>query len=131
MLLRLPILQSLSQYLTRDSILTNQPLSILSDVAAEAHMRIQANFEDINPVVSVSQKMRSYGIPADTMTIDCLKTGKRIILILHDEQPDIIRYQFSFKDKDPDDKFEIIQLDKLTTQTLYEWIKSYFSSAIN
>ena len=111
--------------------MTDQPLSILSDVAAEAHVRIQADFEDINPVVSVSQKMRSYGIPADTMTIDCLKSGKRIILILHDELPDIIRYQFSFKEKDPEDEFESIQLDKLTTQTLYEWIKSYFSSATN
>lgn len=111
--------------------MTDQPLSILSDVAAEAHARIQADFEDINPVVSVSQKMRTQGIPVDAMTIDCLKTGKRIILILHDEQPDIVRYQFSFKDKDPGNKFEIIQLSNLTTQTLYEWIKTYFSNTAN
>lgn len=109
----------------------DKPLAVLSDVAAEAHVRIQEDFKDINPIVSVSGKMRSHGIPVDAMTIDCLKTGKRIILILHDEQPDIVSYQFSFKDKDPEEKFEIIQLDKLTAQTLYEWIKSYFSSATN
>jgi len=111
--------------------LSDQPLSILSDTAAEAHVRIQTDFENINPVVSVSQKMRTQGIPVDMMTIDCLKTGKRIILILHDEQPDIVSYQFSFKDKDPDNKFEIIQLSELTTQTLYEWIKNYFSNTAN
>lgn len=112
-------------------MLTDKPLSLLSDAATEAHVRIQADFEDINPVVGVSQKMRSQGIPVDMMTIDCLKSGKRIIVILHDEQPDIVSYQFSFKDQDPEGKFEIIQLSELTAQTLYEWIKSYFSSATN
>ena len=92
-------------------------------------MRIQADFEEINPVVGVSQNMRLNGIPADAMTIDCLKSGKRIILILHDENPDIIRYQFSYRDKDPESKFEVIQLNELTAQKLYEWMESYFSTA--
>lgn len=111
--------------------MTDHPLSLLSDAATEAHVRIQEDFEDINAVVGVSQKMRSQGIPVDMMTIDCLKSGKRIIVILDDEQPDIVSYQFSFKDQDPEDKFEIIPLSELTDQTLYEWIKSYFSNATN
>ncbi|MEH6466650.1 MAG: hypothetical protein V7722_03385 [Porticoccus sp.] len=111
--------------------MTDKPLSLLSDAISEAHVRIQADFEEINPVVGVSQKMRSHGIPVDMVTIDCLKSGKRIIVILHDEQPDIVSYQFSFKAEDPDDKFETIPLSELTAQTLYDWIKSYFSSATN
>jgi hypothetical protein len=112
-------------------MLTSKSLSQLSDIAAEAHGRIQANFEEINPVVGVSQNMRVSGVPADAMTIDCLKSGKRIILILHDEQPDIIRYQFSYRDKDPKSKFEIIQLNELTVQKLYSWMESYFSTTTN
>lgn len=73
--------------------------------------------------------MRLHGIPADAMTIDCLKSGKRILVILHDEQLDIVSYQFSFKGQDPENKFETIPLNELTAQTLYEWIKSYFFSA--
>ena len=117
--------------ITRDSILTDKPLSLLSDAATEAHVRIQADFEEINHVVGESQKMRSHGIPVDMMTIDCLKSGKRIIVILHDEQPGIVSYQFSFKSEDPDDKFETIPLGELTTQTLYDWMKSYFSNVTN
>jgi len=63
------------------------------------------------------------------MTIDCLKSGKRIILVLHDQQPDIIHYQFSFKDKDPVSEFEAIQFSELTTSILYEWIKNYFKES--
>ena len=109
-------------------VLTDKPLSRLSDMATEAHIRIQQDFEDINPIVGVTQSMRKQGVPADAMTIDCLKSGKRIILILHDAQPNMIRYQFSFRHKDPDDNFEVINLNELTTQTLYEWIKCYFSN---
>ncbi|MCK4744021.1 MAG: hypothetical protein KAT25_09395 [Sulfuriflexus sp.] len=107
--------------------MTDKKLKTLCDLATEAHTRIQQDFQDINPVVSVNQKMRDNGMPADIMTVDCLKSGKRIIIILHDQQPDIINYQFCFKDKDPKDEFENIAFDNLTTQILYDWIKDYFS----
>jgi len=104
----------------------DKQLSVISDMATEAHARIQKDFTEINPVVGVSRSMRKTGIPADAMTIDCLKSGKRIILVLHDQQPDIIHYQFSFKDKDPDEKFEAVSIEELTTEKLYEWIHVYF-----
>jgi hypothetical protein len=107
-------------------ILNDQPLAIISDIATEAHALIQKDFSDINPVVGVSRNMRSNGIPADAMTIDCLKTGKRIILILHDDNPDVVLYQFSYKAKDPEAEFLNIQLADLTVAKLYDWIQSYF-----
>ena len=110
--------------------MTDKHLIILSDIATDAHTRIQQNFKDIDPIVGVNRSMRKSGIPADAMTIDCLKTKKRIILILHDQQPDIIRYQFSFKDRDPDDKFEEIQFNELTADKLYGWISDYFQGAL-
>ena len=80
-------------------------LELLSDYVTDAHTRIQKTFDNINPVVGVSRGMRSVGIPADAMTIDCLKSGKRIIIILHDETPEILQYQFAYKDKDPAEEF--------------------------
>lgn len=102
-------------------------LATLSDVATLAHTKIQQTCEHLNPVIGVNRGMRAQGIPADAMTIDCLVTGKRIILILHDQHADIVRYQFSYKDQDPSDVFEVIALSELTTTTLYDWIKNYFS----
>tara|TARA_R110001592_G_scaffold52511_14_gene160743 strand:+ start:13948 stop:14280 length:333 start_codon:yes stop_codon:yes gene_type:complete len=102
-------------------------LSKLSDMATEAHTQIQQNCATINPIVGINRGMRDQGIPADAMTIDCLATGKRIILILHDQHADLVRYQFSFKDQDPTDIFDAISLSELTSSTLYDWMKNYFS----
>jgi hypothetical protein len=104
-----------------------KPLELLSDLITEAHTKIQKNFININPVVGVNRKMRGTGIPVDVMTIDCLKTGKRIIIVLHDQQPNIIQYQFSFKAEDPADEFSVLSIEALNSQTLYEWMKDYFS----
>lgn len=111
--------------------MSDKHLKILCDLVTEAHTRIQQDFKHINPVVGVNQKMRDIGVPADAMTIDCLKSGKRIIVILHDQQPDTINYQFCFKDKDPDDAFSQLAFHELTAQTLYDWIKGYFSNNSN
>lgn len=97
-------------------------------MATAAHTQIQQTCKTINPVIGINRGMRAQGIPADAMTIDCLTTGKRIILILHDQHADIVRYQFAFKDQDPSDTFEVIQLSELTSSVLYAWIKTYFSA---
>ena len=107
--------------------MSEKPLEKLSDLATEAHTKIQKDFENINPVIGLSQGMRSIGIPADAMTIDCLKTGKRIIIILHDHQPEILQYQFSYKTEDPAEHFETLLLKELNAQILYEWMRDYFS----
>ncbi|PVZ64375.1 hypothetical protein [Pelagibaculum spongiae] len=106
--------------------MTDKILIKLSDRITEAHTRIQKDFEQLNPVVGLSRGMRAQGIPADAITIDCLKSKKRIILILHDHQQEIVSYQRSFKDQDPSDKFEQVSYDELTAETLYCWIKDYF-----
>jgi len=44
--------------ITRDSILTNQTLSLSSDAISEAHVRIQADFEDVNPILYLGNKVQ-------------------------------------------------------------------------
>lgn len=109
--------------------MTHKYLKTLCDLSSAAHTRIQQDFDTINPVIGVSQKMRASGIPADALTIDCLKTGKRIIIILHDQQPELLSYQFSFKDKEPMDEFEQMSCAELGEATIYSWMKDYFLPA--
>ena len=99
----------------------------LSDLITEAHARIQQDFKNIDPIVGVNQQMRKAGIPVDLMTIDCLRTNKRIILLLNDMQPNILSFQFSYKNCDPTDDFETVGFSKVTVQVLYDWMKNYFS----
>lgn len=109
--------------------MNKEPLELLSDLVTEAHTKIQADFSDINPVVSVSRKMRSVGIPADVMMVDCLKSGKRILIILNDTQPNAFSHQFCMKDEDPSDDFTLQSIDTLSSKLLYEWMRDYFSAS--
>ncbi|MFO7993426.1 MAG: hypothetical protein R6U69_04640 [Marinobacter sp.] len=106
--------------------MSEDPLKALSDMASEAHARIQATHEHINPVVEVRRGMRDAGIPADVMTIDCLRTRRRITLILHDEQPGVLLYQFVTIDDEVGDDFRQIALADIDTTMLFEWIQDYF-----
>ena len=105
----------------------NKPISSLYDLIAEDHANIQRDFSYIDPVVGVITKMRTIGIQADAVTIDCLKTGKRILLVCHDEQPEVINYQFCLRHEDPADEFECIPLKNVTTKQLYDWMAASFS----
>lgn len=107
--------------------MSHKNFSNLCNIATEAHTRFQQEIADIDPIVGVNQSMRKGGIPADAMTIDCLKNGKRIILILHDEHPDSISYQFSWRDKDPDDNFTDMPFDDFSADLVLEWMKSYMA----
>ena len=106
----------------------NTPIKQICDAAEVAHAKIQQDFAHINPVVAVNKQMRNIGIATDLMTIDCLKSGKRILLVLHDAQPDMVDYQFCLRDEDPTDEFERIPLADLTTARLYTWMKKTFST---
>jgi len=87
---------------------------------------IQQNFSHIDPVIGVNRQMRKSGVPADVVTIDCLKSGKRILLIFHNEQPELVSYQFCLKNSEPYDEFETISHSELTTRLLYNWMKERF-----
>ncbi|MGX5200779.1 hypothetical protein [Aliikangiella sp. IMCC44632] len=106
--------------------MSDKNLAQLSDQISEAHQQIQAQYQNIDPIVGVSRKMRDLGIPADAMTIDCLRSGKRIIIILHDQMPQVVRYQFSFKTAEPDDEFLEIRIDEVTSKVLFNWMRDYF-----
>jgi len=108
--------------------LEEKPIKHICDTIEVAHARIQEDFDNINPVVGLINRMRDHGIPADLMTIDCLKSGKRILLVVHDSQPETASYQFCLRDEDPGDEFETIAIKSLTAQKLYDWMKDTFST---
>ncbi|NMT64351.1 hypothetical protein [Marinobacter orientalis] len=106
--------------------MSEDPLKALSDMASDAHARIQAAHEHINPVVEVRRGMRDAGIPADVMTIDCLRTHRRITLILHDEQPGLLLYQFVTMEDEVGDDFRQMALSEFDSAKLFDWMQDYF-----
>lgn len=106
--------------------MSEDPLKVLSDVVSDAHARIQATHEHINPVVEVRRGMRDAGIPAEVLTIDCLRTRRRITLILHDEQPGVLLYQFVTREDEERIDFKQVSLAKVDAGTLFDWMQEYF-----
>ncbi|EON93590.1 hypothetical protein MARLIPOL_02755 [Marinobacter lipolyticus SM19] len=106
--------------------MSEDPLKALSDMASDAHARIQAAHQHINPVVEVRRGMRDAGIPADVMTIDCLRTRRRITLILHDGQPGMMLYQFVTMDVEVGNDFKQMPLSDVAVDTLFDWMQDYF-----
>lgn len=104
----------------------NAPIYALSDIAALAQAKIQQDYDQLDPVINIRHGLRNSGFPADAMTIDCLRSQKRIILILHDERPNQIDYQFSYIHEDPADTFQTLPVSELTEQQFYQWIVEYF-----
>lgn len=107
--------------------MAEQELKALSDMASEAHARIQATYQHIHPVVGARPGMREFGIPADAMTIDCLQTRRRILLVLHDEEPGTLLFQFGSVDGDMGEVFRRTPLNDAAGD--YLGSSSVFSSA--
>ena len=94
----------------------------LGDIAALAQTKVQAEHPDIDPVIGISHNLREAGFAADTMTIQRHKTDKRILIVLHDDQPDIADVEFGKISEDP--RFEFIAYDvhSLTEEVFYQWM---------
>ena len=101
-------------------------LKALSEMVEVAHTRIQQAHEHINPVVEVRSGMRTAGIPADVLTIDCRRTRRRIMLILHDEEPGLLLYQFIALEDEIAEEFERVALSETSADTLVCWMQDYF-----
>lgn len=103
------------------------PLKTLSNLVNDAHTQIQAAHQHINPVVEVRQSMRDVGIPADVLTLDCLRTQRRITLILHDQHPGVVLYQFVTREEEVGGEFKQMALAEMSSQTLFDWMQDYFA----
>jgi hypothetical protein len=104
-------------------------LQSLSDLTETAHARLQSEYADINPMVSLRSGMREVGIPADMINVDCMRTRRRILLILHDDYPDSLLYQFTDLDQEAGNDFQQMALDEVGVDTLFAWMRDYFARA--
>jgi hypothetical protein len=101
----------------------------LSDIATEAQHSFQQQFSHIDPVIGINRGMRERGFAADLLTIDCIKSKKRITFLLNDSEPNIVSYQLGFTDVDPSQHFETITLEKLNGDSITALMVKHFSNS--
>ncbi|CAH0990173.1 hypothetical protein SIN8267_00258 [Sinobacterium norvegicum] len=94
----------------------------LSDIAALAQAAVQQQNIGIDPVIGISHRLREAGFDADMLTIENKATDRRILLVLHDDQPDTVDVEFGRGSEDPRFAFEKIKLSALTEALFIDWM---------
>ena len=78
-----------------------EPLNTVAETVATANDKFFELHKNIDTLVGIMDKaLRSQGIPADAVTIDCAAADKKVVFLLHDEQPNSVEVAFGNKEGD-------------------------------
>ncbi len=91
----------------------------LSDIAKLAQTQIQQDYPNLDPIIGISHNLRMAGFAADTLTIDNISNDKRIVMIIFDDQPEQVQYEFCRISQDPSFEFTTIAIKNLTQERFY------------
>lgn len=65
-------------------------LKKLSEIVARANDLFYSKFDNIDTLMGIMDKnLRKQGMQADAITVDCVTLNKKIVILLHDNKPDV------------------------------------------
>lgn len=66
-------------------------LKNLSEVVARANDLLYTKYENIDTIMGIIDKsLRKQGIEADAVSVDCVAIDKKILILIHDDKPEIV-----------------------------------------
>ena len=66
-------------------------LKNLSEIVARANDLFYSKFDKIDTIMGIMDKtLRNQGMQADAITIDCIAQDKKIVILLHDNKPEVV-----------------------------------------
>lgn len=69
----------------------NSKLQSLSEMVARANDVFYSKFNTVDTLMGIMDKtLRKQGMQADAITIDCIVLDKKLVLLLHDNKPDVV-----------------------------------------
>ena len=69
----------------------NKKLKNLSEIVAKANDLFYSKFDQDNTLMGIMDKtLRNQGMKADAITIDCISLDKKIVILIHDNKPDVV-----------------------------------------
>ena len=76
-------------------------LKDLSEVVARASDLFYNKFDNVDTLMGIMDKtLRNQGMKADAITIDCIAQNKKIVILIHDDKPDIVDIALGNKEGD-------------------------------
>jgi len=90
-------------------------LQNLSEIVARANDVFYSKFDNIGTLMGIMDKtLRNQGIKADAITIDCIALDKKIVLLLHDDKPDVVDIALGNKEGDiySSSEYELVKISE-------------------
>ena len=79
----------------------NSSLKNLSEIVASANDLFSEKYTHIDTIIGIMDKtLRNQGMKADAVTIDCITLKKKIVMLTHDDTPDMVKIALGNKDGD-------------------------------
>lgn len=74
-------------------------LQNLSEIVARANDLFYSKFSNIDTLMGIIDKaLRNQGMRADAITIDCIALNKKIVILIHDDKPDVVEIALGNKE---------------------------------
>ena len=90
-------------------------LQNLSEIVARANDVFYSKFDNIDTLMGIMDKtLRNQGIKADAITIDCIALDKKIVILLHDDKPDVVDIALGNKEGDiySSSEYELVKISE-------------------
>ena len=98
-------------------------LQNLSAIVAKANDVFYSKFEHVDTLMGIMDKtLRNQGIRADAITIDCIALDKKIVILLHDDKPDVVNIALGNKEGDiySSSEYELAELSEAAIVEIME-----------
>jgi hypothetical protein len=84
-------------------------LKNLSEIVAKANDVFYSRNNNIDTIMGIMDKtLRNQGMNADAITIDCLSRNKKIVILIHDDKPNVANITLGNKSGDIDSSSEYL-----------------------
>jgi len=101
----------------------NRKLQNLSEIVARANDVFYSKFDSIDTLMGIMDKtLRNQGMKADAITIDCIALDKKIVILIHDDKPDVVSIALGNKEGDiySSSEYELAQISEAVIVEIME-----------
>ncbi|WNC72104.1 hypothetical protein RGQ13_18590 [Thalassotalea psychrophila] len=103
-------------------------LKNLSEVVAKANDLFYSKFDNVDTLMGIMDKtLRNQGMKADAITIDCIALDKKIVILIHDDKPDVVSIALGNKEGDIFSSSEYV-LAEISEAVIVEIMEENFTS---
>lgn len=106
----------------------NNRLKSISEMVAKASDLFSSKFDKVDTLMGIMDKtLRNQGMKADAITIDCISQKKKIVVLIHDDKPDVVEVALGNKEGDIYSSDEYV-MNELSETVIFGIMKTNFIS---